>query len=211
MNSDIVGNNKPATAGARRFRLQGFKLEEHPRTLIVVVLFALFAGYVLVDIIFTAKEGYVSTPPYWLFIASGIAFGILCYLWMYRGAVPRMESLGLAAITAIAFACALYPGLLRIGSFAGTEHYKPYTYNLAANLTLHPVDGSLPTFAAPLDREYWRDQRTGAQWNIEMRKSVLGLWVYRVKPLRDEIDIYNTRKAFASGLSQGGNRHNDKK
>lgn len=196
-------DDKPAAKKSRRFRMQGFQLDEHPRALGAVILFVVLAVYAFVDIMLTAAEGYVSTPPYGLFALGGALLGILCYLWLYRGAVPRTEAAGLAAMIAVAFACSLYPGLLRIGSVAVGGKYQTYSYRLAAGLTLHPVDPSLPAFAAPLDRRYWRAQTVGDQWKLQMRRGLLGLWVYRVKPLADEIDTYNTTNAITTGVLQG--------
>ncbi len=194
----------------RRLTGQGFQLDEHPHAIAAVVFFAVLAVYAVVDIFLTADTGYVSSAPYWLFVLCGLAAAGACYLWLHRGSVPRAEAAGLAAITGIALACALYPGLLRISDVVAAGHYQPHDYRLTKNRMMRPVEPSLPTFAAPLDRGYWRQQANGSQWTFEMRRGLFGLWLYRIKPLREQIDGFYLRQEIRKHL-QPTKLHSSKK
>jgi hypothetical protein len=197
--SDTV---KQARAG-RRFRLQGYQLDEHPRAMLAIVLFIVLAAYAFIDTFLTASSGYLGAPPYWLFVSGGATVGGGVLLWLYRGAVPRTEAAGVAALLAIAAAGAIYPGWLRINDLLGEGAYVRHPYRLEAGLTLHPADAALPSLSAPLDAEYWRAQDVGGQWDIEIRQGWLGQWMYRRQSLQDRIDGDYARGAFMEGIVQG--------
>jgi hypothetical protein len=190
------------TRAGRRFRMQGYQLDEHPRAVMAVLLFVVLAAYAFIDTFLTPGSGYLGTPPYWLFALSGAAAGGGTFFWLYRGAVPRSEAAGVAALVAIAWAGAFYPGWLRINAAGGGE-YLHHSYRLEAGLTLHPADTALPLLSAPLDAEYWRAQAVGGQWDIEIRQGWSGQWMYRRQSLQDRIDAYYARAAFMEGILQG--------
>lgn len=184
----------------RKHTAQGFQLNEHPRTIVAVILFIALAVYAVVDIFLTAGTGYASTPPYGLFAAGGIILAAAGYRWLRHGAVPVKEAAGMAILVGISFATALYPGLMRVSTLLAAGPYQTYSYRLTADLTLHPDNPALPSFSAPLDRRYWHEQAAGNQWQLEMRHGAFGLWLYRIKPLQGEIDAFYFRQELSKHL-----------
>ncbi len=184
----------------RKHTAHGFQLNEHPRTIVTVILFIALAVYAVVDIFLAADTGYASTPPYGLFAAGGIILAAVGYWWLRRGAVPVKEAAGMAILVGVSFATALYPGLMRVSTLLATGPYQTYNYRLTADLTLHPDNPALPSFTAPLDRHYWREQAAGDQWHLEMRRGAFGLWLYRIKPLQGEIDAFYFHQELSKHL-----------
>ena len=204
MDSAVETSGSSAPNGKRRrFRAQGFQLDENPRALFAVILFLVLAGYAFVDALIVPAEGYVSTPPYWLFVLVGLAGAAVAYVFLTQGRVPRTESVGVAALLGVAAAFAMLPGFLRISSLVNDAGFEKHTYVMAADFTLRDKDGQLPSFKGPLDERYWHDHVAGDRWDIEMRQGLLGVWSYRVEPLQQEIEAYNARKAIVQGLQQG--------
>ncbi len=203
MGDAVTTGNTAAGGRNRRLRMQGYQLDENPLALAAVILFLLLAGYAFVDGLITPAEGYISAPPYGLFAAVGIGSALLAGFLLLKGRVPRVEAMGVAVLLGVAAGFAMYPGFLRISYLSGDGVFALRTYVLAANTLLQPQDKSLPVFRGPLDTQYWADHMVGDQWKIYVRQGLLGVWSYRIKPLRDEIEDFTMRKAMMQGLTQG--------
>ncbi len=178
-----------------KYRLQGFQLDEHPRTLVAVLLFLALLAYGFIDGFITPAEGYAGAPPYWLFAVAAMAVAVATLPWLRAGAVPRREAAGIALMLGAGVGFALFAGLLRIDAWLYGEATAAHPYTLGQGSVLTADDGRSPPLRAPIDAAYWAQQSPGEQWQIQLHRGLFGTWHYRRAPLQKDIDIFYTLSA----------------
>jgi hypothetical protein len=151
--------------------------------LAVVVAFFVFFLYALGDTFFVGHEVYADQPPYRFFIVTGILGAIAAALWLRRGQVPIAETLGVALLFGGALGVAAYPGALRVNAVTDAEGLHNYQYQLAQDMTLHPLSTELPTLTFPRYTDYWSHLKAGSMHEFELRRGGLGFYQVNMQPI----------------------------
>jgi len=177
----------------------GFNLEKNPHALAVVIAFFVFFLYALGDTFFIGHEVYADQPPYRFFIATGIFGAIAAALWLRRGQVPVAETLGVALLFGGALGAAVYPGALRVNAFTDVDGLHNYQYQLAPDMTLHPLSTGLPTLAFPRYADYWSHFEAGSVHEFELRRGELNFYQLNMQPINRKMREFYEEKSDGAG------------
>jgi hypothetical protein len=193
-----VVNSREALADLVRIAFPGYLLPENARAefaleknrrsmAVIVAVFTLLAFAALDTYVFSNYELIESQlarlllNPMVLLGAIAI-FGLVAtgaYRFLAAGKVPARESLGLAALTVVAVALALFPALKRIDQGLAANTSTNYQYKVEDSVVnLAPVDAGrgLPKLRFRKAPEYWAQFPVGSEVAIPLLQGPLGLW-----------------------------------
>ncbi|HFD13174.1 MAG TPA: hypothetical protein ENJ32_12010 [Crenotrichaceae bacterium] len=170
-------------------RDQSFSLENNPYSLITAIVFFLLVGYAVIDYA-VIEAVYID---YSIFVLHGIAGGLLAlclfYLLMNKQ-VPVAESAFLGVLTGVAFACALYPGLLRINLVGAEDDVRIYRYQMTSERTFTPLDSAIPNVKMSRYHGYWSSFEVGSIHEFELTQGILGFWQLNLTPINHKVEKF---------------------
>jgi len=169
-----------------------FALEKNRHSRGVLIGMAALLVYASVDTVIH-HEAYVEAPLR-IFVEGGILAALAAALWMRRGQVPRLESIGVGVIFGVMLGIALHPGLLRVNALTDGDGLRSYSYRLESDNTLQPPETRLPVLSFPEAGEYWAQFKPGSLHAIELRHGGLGFYQINLAPLRQQWrDFYRSK------------------
>ncbi len=168
---------------------QSFPLESNPCSLGICILFFALVMYALLDFALS-DQAYIGDSMHTVFPVLGVAaFSLFLYLQISNG-VPVLESTFVSALTGIAFACALYPGLLRINQLTDIDGVQSYQYQMIGYTVFDPVDETLPRVRLTRYLKYWSQFEPGSIHTFYLSQGVFGFWQINLKTIREDATEY---------------------
>lgn len=159
-----------------------FAFEDSRAALGTVILLLVLLVYAILDFMLN-HEIYATTPPYGLFVTSGIIGAMVAWAVLNRAAVPLGETTAVALLFGCAFGAALYPGLLRMNQFTDVTGLQTFRYVLKADLSLVPEQTELPVLRFPDYLDYWMHLPPNSVHEFRLRRGALRFYQVDMDPV----------------------------
>ena len=160
-------------AGAKP-EAMGYDLSSHAGSLAMLMLFALAAGYALIDAFFLGRFKPLEPMPVSPFYLAGLA-GVVLAALLGRG-VPTQERVALSALTVAALVAAAWPGTLRYNAL--TAQPRQVTYNAVAPGVFEAPAGDFPEVDLRSEKvpEYWEQFPPGSEHDFTLLRGDAGFY-----------------------------------
>ncbi len=174
-----------------------FDLQSHPRTKAAVAVSLLLIFYTALDT-FLIDETYVENFQWTTWGVAGLIAALLAQRWIVGPKIPKVVSIGLAAMVGLSVGVALYPGLLRLNQLTDSSGLQPHEYILRDYAELEPVEDGLPTVRFNHYSEYWRQFPRDSSHRLYLRRGGLGFYQLDQAPLVDAMRAYYEKQSAAT-------------
>ncbi|MBI5612972.1 MAG: hypothetical protein HY942_07900 [Gammaproteobacteria bacterium] len=170
-----------------------FDLQSSPRTNAAMIVFLGLLAYAFIDTLYI-DEIYVGDYPLAIWVGAGLIAGVLARRWITDPKIPRVVSIGLAAMLGLGVAGALYPGLLRLNQWTDSTGLVAHDYVLRVYVRLVPATGDLPEVSFTRYSDYWGQFPLGSTHRLYLRHGGLGFYQLDEAPLLEAVRAYHEKK-----------------
>lgn len=171
-----------------------FDLNSHRGVQLQLGVLALAGGYALLDTFFLNPWKALEFPPVGPFVMAGLV-GAVLVAPLGRGA-PRIERIGVAALTVAALVAAVYPGLMRFN--AATSEAQTIQYEALEPGVFHTPYADFPDLdlrSGGLEA-YWARYTTGEQHDFRILEGAAGFYQINMARLHQRTRaFYRARRA----------------
>ncbi len=174
-----------------------FDLQSSPRTNVAMIVFLGLLAYALIDTLYL-DEIYVGDYPSVIWTGAGLIAGILALRWITDPKIPRVVSIGLAAMLGLGTAAALYPGLLRLNQLTDSTGLAAHDYVLREHVRLVPVENDLPEVTFTRYHDYWSQFPLDSTHRLYLRRGGLGFYQLDEAPVIEAVRAYHEKNRSES-------------
>lgn len=173
---------------------KAFALNNNRWTLAVVMAMFGLMAYGLIDAFVVLQEDYADGPFYALYASVGLLVVVMVWLLLRAKRVPVVESGGVAMLTGLAFAFAMYPAVLRINQFTDQGGLLRYEYRLKDYVRFAPTRSDLPELRLRGYADYWSQFPLWSVHEFQLRHGGLGFYQINMAPIHDAMRAYYRRR-----------------
>lgn len=170
-----------------------FDLQSRPRTNVAMIVFLGLLAYALIDTLYI-DEIYVGEYPVVIWAGAGLIAGVVALRWITDPKIPRVVSIGLAAMLGLGTAAAFYPGLLRLNQLTDGTGLVAHEYVLREHVRLVPVASDLPEVTFTRYQDYWSQFPLGSSHRLYLRRGGLGFYQLDEAPVIEAVRAYHEKK-----------------
>ena len=177
-----------------------FALESNVHTRAAMVILAILALYVLIDV-FVLPETYADFNGSFtvVYTVLGLATAAAAFGWLMATRVPMPESITLALLIGLVIGLACYPAALRLNMLTDPHGLQDTPYYVNNDdprvVRLVPAGQGLPTIEYFKRVPYWTKFDKGDIFTVKLRKGMLGFYQFHQKSIIEDIRRFEGRAA----------------